>query len=158
VDRFVSHCINRFDAKGRISLPAAFRAVLAKEGSDALHVCPSLDAQALDCGGERMARQIDALLATAPLYSPQRDALATALFGACEIVRADSEGRIMLSEAMRGFAGLTDAAAFVGQGDKFQIWAPAAFVAHLDAARARLRLLRRETGAEAAASLGKAAE
>ena len=62
MDLFLSHFINRFDAKGRISMPAPFRAVLAKDGFDGLFVQPALDAPALDCGGKALLKEIDALL------------------------------------------------------------------------------------------------
>jgi len=151
VDRFVSHYTNRFDAKGRISIPAPFRAVLARDGFDGLYLHPSLDAPALDCGGNALLSEIDALLGTMPVYSEPRDMLATALLGTSEVLRPDSEGRVILSEACRSFAHLAEEAVFVGQGHKFQIWAPDRFRAHLEEAKARVRHLRAELGARAAA-------
>ena len=150
LDRFVSHYTNRFDAKGRVSIPAPFRAVLARDGFDGLYLYPSLDAPALDCGGNALLNEIDALLETMPAYSEPRDMLATALLGTSEVLRPDSEGRVMLSEACRRFAHLTDEAVFVGQGHKFQIWAPDRFQAHLEEAKARVRQLRAELGARTA--------
>ena len=150
LERFVSHFTNRFDAKGRISIPAPFRAVLARDGFDGLYLHPSLDSPALDCGGNALLSEIDALLATMPVYSEQRDMLATALLGTSEILRPDSEGRVSLSEASRTYARLADEAVFVGQGHKFQIWAPDRFRTHLEEAKARMRQLRAELGARAA--------
>jgi len=150
VDRFVSHFTNRFDAKGRISIPASFRSVLAKDGFDGLYLHPSLDTPALDCGGNALLSEIDALLATMPAFSEPRDVFATALLGTSEILRPDSEGRVILSEPSRAFAGLTGDAVFVGQGHKFQIWAPDRFRAHLEEAKTRVRQLRADLGARAA--------
>ena len=150
VDRFVSHFTNRFDAKGRISIPASFRTVLAKDGFDGLYLHPSLDAPALDCGGNALLSEIDALLATMPAFSEPRDVFATALLGTSEILRLDSEGRVILGETSRAFAGLTVEAVFVGQGHKFQIWAPDRFRAHLEEAKTRVRQLRADLGARAA--------
>jgi MraZ protein len=150
VDRFVSHFINRFDAKGRISIPASFRSVLAKDGFEGLYVHPSLDAPALDCGGNALLREIDTLLETMPAYSEPRDVFATALLGTSEILRLDSEGRVTFSEASRAFMGLAGEAAFVGQGHKFQIWEPGRFAAHLEEAKTRVRQLRAELGARGA--------
>jgi MraZ protein len=150
VERFVSHYTNRFDAKGRISIPAAFRSVLAKDGFEGLYVHPSLDAPALDCGGHALLREIDALLASMPAYSERRDVFATALLGTSEILRPDSEGRVLLSEASRAYVGLTNEAVFVGQGHKFQIWEPKRFASHLEEAKSRVRQLRAEFGAGAA--------
>ena len=150
MDRFVSHFTNRFDAKGRISIPAPFRNVLAKDGFEGLYVHPSLDAPALDCGGNALLREIDALLETMPAYSEPRDVFATALLGTSEILKLDSEGRVSLSESSRDFMGLTTEAVFVGQGHKFQIWEPSRFATHLEEAKSRVRQLRSELGARAA--------
>ena len=75
--------------------------------------------------------------------------LATALLGASEILRLDSEGRIVLGERLRAALALTDEAAFVGHGHKFQIWEPSRFAAHLEEAKARVRRLRAELGVKA---------
>jgi MraZ protein len=149
LDRFVSHFTNRFDAKGRISIPAPFRAVLAKDGFDGLYLHPSLDAPALDCGGNALLKEIDGLLATMPAYSEPRDMFATALLGTSEVLRPDSEGRVSLSETSRAYAGLASEAVFVGQGHKFQIWAPERFRARLEEAKTRVRQLRADLGAGA---------
>lgn len=144
LDRFVAHYINRFDAKGRISIPAPFRGVLARDGFDGLYVHPSLDAPALDCGGNALLKRIDALLDSMPPYSEAHDLFATALLGTSEILRPDPEGRILLGTAIRAHLNLDGEAVFVGQGYKFQIWRPDRFADHLGAARRRLRQLREE--------------
>jgi MraZ protein len=142
LDRFLSHFTYRFDAKRRISIPAAFRQVLAKDGFEGVYAYPSLDAPALDCGGFKLLQEIDALLAALPPYSQARDAFATALLGTSEILRMDSEGRVLLDERLKASLGLNNEAAFVGQGHKFQIWEPSRFAAHLERARASVRRLR----------------
>ena len=151
VDRFLSNFTHRFDAKGRISIPAPFRQVLAKDGFAGVYIYPSLDAPALDCGGNALIAEIDSLLQTMPAYSQARDAFATALLGSSEILRLDSEGRVFFEERLRNALFLGPEAVFVGQGHKFQIWEPARFSAHLESARARVRLVRAGLGAEAPA-------
>ena len=42
VDRFFSHFILKLDAKGRVSVPAPFRAVLTREGGESLFCYPAL--------------------------------------------------------------------------------------------------------------------
>jgi len=61
----------------------------------------------------------------------------------------DSEGRFVLGERHRAALGLTDAAAFVGCGHKFQIWEPSRFAARLEEAKARVRTLRAELSVKA---------
>ena len=147
MDRFLSNFTHRFDAKGRISIPAPFRQVLAKDGFAGVYVHPSLDAPALDCGGNALIAEIDSLLQTMPPYSQARDAFATALLGLSEILRLDSEGRVFFEERLRNALFLGAEAVFVGQGHKFQIWEPARFQAHLAEARERVRRLRAERDA-----------
>ncbi len=144
LDRFVSQFRNRLDAKGRVSIPASFRAVLARDGFDGLFVHPSLDAEAVDCGGHALLREIDQLLAGHPPYSEERHLLSTALFGASEILKVDSEGRVILTDSIKAYAGITSEVSFVGQGDKFQIWEPGRFQAHFEEARNRVRDIRKQ--------------
>ena len=151
VDRFLSHFTHRFDAKGRISIPAPFRQVLAQDGFAGIYAYPSLDAPALDCGGHALLSEVEALLATLSPYSPARDAFATALLGTSDILRMDGEGRISLDERLKSDLGLDVEAVFVGQGHKFQIWEPRRFRAHLEAARAQVKRLRADWAAPAAA-------
>ena len=151
MDRFLSHFTHRFDAKGRISIPAPFRQALARDGFEGVYAYPSLDAPALDCGGNALLSEIDALLGSMPPFSAARDAFATALLGTSEILRMDSEGRVVLDERTKAALGLGQEAVFVGQGHKFQIWEPSRFAAHLGAARERVRLMRAGQGAGAPA-------
>ncbi len=138
---FLSHFVKALDAKGRLSLPAPFRAVLATE--EGVFVHPALDQPALDCGGRRLLGAIQALLETMPPYSPQREDLSLALLGTSEMLKPDPEGRLHLHERLRAAIGLTRDAVFVGQGDKFQIWAAEAFADRLEVARSRAREIRR---------------
>jgi MraZ protein len=151
LDRFLSHFTHRFDAKGRVSIPAPFRQVLAKDGFEGVYAYPSLDQPALDCGGLKLLAEIDALLETMPPWSQAREAFATALLGTSEILRMDAEGRVSLEERLKAFLGLSDEAVFVGQGHKFQIWPPSRFQAHLEQSRLQVRRLRAERGVDAPA-------
>lgn len=124
MDRFVSLFINPVDAKGRVSLPASFRSVLAKDGFEGLYVCPSLDFPALDCGGNGLLTEIDRIKADFPMGTRDHDLLAMVIEGESEIVHVDKEGRLVLTERMRAFLGHPDRVAFTGLGHKFQIWRP----------------------------------
>jgi MraZ protein len=146
VDRFFSNFTNRVDAKGRISIPASYRSVLAKDGFEGLYVHPSLDQMALDCGGNALLEEIDGLLKGLHPYSERRDMFATALLGTSEVLKVDSEGRVMLTETLKAFAGIGSEATFVGQGHKFQLWEPNRFRAHLEEAKTRVREMRKQLG------------
>jgi len=140
MDRFVSTYTNKIDAKGRVSIPASFRAVLERDGyAGGIYCYPSLDAEALDAGGERLAQKIDGLLAGLPDYSDERDELSVALYGDVQILTIDGDGRIVLPEGLRRHAGLQGAVTFVGLGDKFQMWEPGRFEQRRGAARAKVQ-------------------
>jgi MraZ protein len=149
MDRFVSTFTNRIDAKGRVSIPASFRAVLDRDGATAaggvggIYCYPSLDAAALDAGGERLARKIDGLLAGLPDYSDERDQLSVALYGDVQILAIDGDGRIVLPEGLRAHGHFSTQVAFVGLGDKFQMWEPERFEQRRRAARAKVEDHRR---------------
>lgn len=147
LDRFVANFTNRLDSKGRVSIPAPFRAVLAKDGFEGLYVHPSLDQQALDCGGHGLLRQIDGLLDNFRPYTPEHDLYSVALMGVSETLKMDAEGRIILTDSLKDFAGITTEVTFVGQGYKFQVWEPGRFRAHLEEARNQVRDLRKVLGA-----------
>ncbi|MGH1418589.1 MAG: division/cell wall cluster transcriptional repressor MraZ [Hyphomicrobiaceae bacterium] len=152
MDRFVSTFINKIDTKGRVSIPAAFRSVLERDGyrgsgAAGIYCYPSLDAAALDAGGERLAQKIDGLLSGLPDYSDERDELSVALYGDVQILSIDGDGRIVLPEGLRNHAGLNTQVAFVGLGEKFQMWAPEGFEARRKAARDKVRGHRKLLGA-----------
>ena len=148
MDRFVSNTVLRLDAKGRVSIPASFRSVLTRDGFTGLYCYPALDQPAIDAGGQALLAEIDALVARFPPYSGEREELLVALYGRSETVTVDTEGRVVLSDELKQHAGITDAAAFVGLGHKFQIWEPERFRAHLAKATATVRRLTRRLGSE----------
>ena len=105
---------------------------------------PSLDADAVDCGGHALLKDIDDLLERHSPYSEERDLFSTALMGTSEILKVDGEGRMVLTPMIRDHAGISSEVIFVGQGHKFQIWEPGKFRAHLEEAKLRLRDLRKQ--------------
>ncbi|MET0277477.1 MAG: division/cell wall cluster transcriptional repressor MraZ [Pseudorhodoplanes sp.] len=152
MDRFYSHFILKLDAKGRVSVPAPFRAVLSRDGSDSLFCYPALDRPAVEAGGALLMREIEDLIGRFPPFSDEREQFATALYGTSEIVKMDAEGRMSLSDPLKDHAGIMDAVAFVGLGHKFQIWAPDRFSARLSEATGKMRSLKKKLGAERAAN------
>lgn len=146
MDRYVSSFTKTVDGKGRVSIPAPFRLVLARDSGDSLFITPALDVPALDCGGERLMEEIAQLLDRFPSYSDERDHLSAALLGDCDQLRVDGDGRIVLSEDMKAHAGIDGDVVIVGVGHKFQMWAPENFAHHRAEARAKARELKRQIG------------
>lgn len=151
MDRFVSNITLRLDSKGRVSIPAAYRAVLARDGFDGLYCYPALDQPAIDAGGNALLAEIERLIGRYSPYSNEREEFLVALYGTSETLKIDSEGRVSLTDALKGHAGISDAIAFVGLGHKFQMWEPQRFRAHLAKATARVRTLTQRLGSQDAA-------
>ena len=151
MDRFVSNYTLRLDAKGRVSIPASFRAVLARDGFAGLYCYRTLDQPALDAGGNALLADIEALVGLFPPYSEEREQFSAALYGTSEVLKIDGEGRVALTDALKSHAGIVDAVAFVGLGHKFQIWEPERFRAELAEATAKVRALRKQLGSRVAA-------
>ena len=163
MDRFVSTFTNKIDAKGRVSVPASFRAVLERDGygnggGAGIYCYPSLDAPALDAGGERLAQKIDGLLSGLPDYSDERDELSVALYGDVQVLAIDGDGRIIIPQALRTRAGLSGQVTFVGLGDKFQMWDPAEFEQRRTRAREKVREHRKLFGEAQSADALKAGQ
>jgi MraZ protein len=151
MDRFVSHYTLRLDAKGRVSIPAPYRAVLARDGFEGLYCYPTLDRPALDAGGNALLNEIEALIAGFPPYSEEREQFAAALYGTSEVLKIDGEGRTILSEPLKTHAGINEEVAFAGLGHKFQIWEPGRFRAELAEATEKVRALKKQLGSRVAA-------
>lgn len=127
MDRFLGRHQKRIDAKGRVSIPAPFRSVIARDGFDVLFCVRSLFHPAVEAGGAALIGEIDKALARHDTFSPEHLALSTALMGQGDTLAFDGEGRIVVPDWLREATGATDEIVFVGQGIKFQIWAPDRF-------------------------------
>jgi MraZ protein len=151
MDRFVANFTLRLDAKGRVSIPAPYRAVLARDGFDGLYCYPALDQPAVDAGGNALLSEIETLVTGFPPYSDERDTLSLALYGTSETLKVDSEGRVILSDTLKNHAGINAEVSFVGMGHKFQIWEPGRFRAQLAEATGTVRALKKQLGSRVAA-------
>lgn len=141
MDDFVSKYVNRLDSKGRVSIPAPYRQILAREGQENLFCSPSLELDAVDAGGLGLRSKIDDYLEAFDVFSEEREVLSTALLGESESLKIDKDGRVVLSEAIKSHTGIKDAVAFVGNGFKFQIWAPERYeIYRADAAKRSIEL------------------
>ena len=121
---FMGTVVNKVDAKGRVSLPADYRAIVKTKESEI--VCyRSLTSPCIEGGLEdlldRLASEMEDAL---DFFSETQDDLTNLVFGDAKRYSFDSTGRIMLSEKLLKHAQIKDSAVFVGKGRKFQIWSP----------------------------------
>jgi MraZ protein len=131
---------NRLDAKGRVSIPASFRAALkGVDGTTGLILRPSHKHACIEAWPAGAFNALAKPLEGMDLFSEDHDDMAISLYADAHFADADKEGRISLPEALAAHAGLRDAATFLGAGRVFQIWEPAAAERHKLEARERAR-------------------
>ena len=136
---FSSTFVNKVDRKGRVSVPASFRAELASQVVAGVVAFRSVKYPALDASGYDRLEDITQRLDELPEFSDERDALASVLADAQQMT-FDSEGRITLPQALAEHAGITENVAFVGVGRTFQLWEPQRYQTHRDEMREMARL------------------
>ncbi len=132
---FLSTHQNKIDKKGRVSVPASFRAQLSEESFQGLVLFRSNVHSCLEGFSFSYMQEIGSRLDDFDLFSAEQDDLATSIFGTAVQLSMDGDGRIILPQDLIDFASLDEKAAFVGMGAKFQIWNPANFEQRRDVAR-----------------------
>jgi MraZ protein len=126
---FFSTYEGAIDAKGRVSIPAPFRAALGGNTRVFIWIAPD-GSGALEGGGEALMELYAETLAELPLQSPVREAFVTAVIAGSADLKIDDTGRIKLPEEFCSAAGLTDRIRFTGAIESFKIWDPARFDTH----------------------------
>jgi MraZ protein len=134
---FIDTFVNKIDRKGRVSVPATFRATLAEQTFQGIVAFPSFKLPALHCAGMDWMQSLIDSTQNVDLFSQEHDDLTAALFPDAKQLAFDGEGRVMLPEALCAHARLTETAAFAGRGHYFEIWEPQALEAHKVEARKR---------------------
>lgn len=125
---FVSTVVNKLDAKGRVSVPAPFRQILAQQNLKGFYCIPSFVAPALEAFGETLLAEFNQRLgAVDPLFSEDYDAQAQVVVGESLLLNFDDEGRVRIPDELVAHAGIGERVLFVGLGKKFQIWEPERF-------------------------------
>ena len=125
---FVSTFVNKLDAKGRVSIPAPYRQILAQQETGPLYCIPSFVSPSLEAFGNALLSKFEQRLnAYDPLFSENYDEEAQVVLAAAQPLNFDDEGRVRLPDDLIQYAGITDRVAFVGLGQKFQMWDPVRF-------------------------------
>lgn len=153
---FLSTYTNKVDRKGRVSVPASFRAALAGEAFQGIVLFRSHGHDCLEGFGQSAMEAISGRMDHFDLFSAEQDDMATAIFGEAVQLPFDGDGRVILPDSLIAFASLSEQAAFVGLGRKFQIWNPQAFEARRKEARENVQekglTLPKETAAKGGAA------
>lgn len=137
--RFLGIQENRLDSKGRVSVPASFRATLAGFDTKELILRPSHKSPVIEAWPEPAYRRLAEELERLDAFSDEHDDLAVTLFASAQSATPDGDGRIVLTERMIAHAALevNKPVAFMGVGEKFYICLPSEAERILAAANAR---------------------
>ena len=139
---FLSSYENRLDTKGRISVPASFRASVSNEKFPGVVLYRSFTHKCIE--GLSMSRMEQMAAATDKMgvFDGALDDLSAMLFADARQLAFDVTGRIVIPSDLLQHAGITDRAVFVGRGNSFQIWNPDAFRAVQEKSLKNLRATR----------------
>ncbi len=143
MNHFLGTHQNRLDAKGRVSVPAPFRAALRNEEADSpislilrlSHQFPCIEAWPVP-----KFEALGSSLAKLAQFSDAHADLGAALYADAYPVESDKEGRILLPAELVEHAALVNQVSFMGVGDTFQIWEPSACARRRAEARSGARL------------------
>jgi len=130
--RFRGESHHKVDTKGRVSIPALFRHVLAAEdpecqegGTPNLVIVYGDHRQDhLKCYTVNAINEIDAQIAAMPRGTRERRYLERLYSGLSLPTSVDETGRLVLPAKLREKIGIEGEAFFIATGDSFQIWKP----------------------------------
>lgn len=124
MSRFVGSFENRVDKKGRVSVPAPFRAVVARQTSQELYLGFDPETGAIDAWTDAFLSEVEVRIDQLPIGSRKREALEMKYFSDPFAVQIDGDGRIVLPQKLRDNAGIGEVGLFVARGKSFQLWDP----------------------------------
>ena len=138
---------HKVDQKGRVSIPADFRQIIAKGDPDcAPGECPSFTIvygddrlPCLKCFTESAMRRIDSEIGDLPRSSEERKYLQYFFQTRSTRATLDPTGRLVLGSALKEKVKFDDSVWFAGAGDSFEIWGSDAYEEHRKAIESMFR-------------------
>ncbi len=138
MDLFLSKYFNKIDKKGRVSLPSSFRSVLPKSNRNEIILYKSIKSKSLEGCGVGRLEEIAKRINNLDFFSEDYDDFSTSIFSEIVTTNIDKEGRFLIPEDLKNYAGIKKEAAFFGQGHFFQIWEPKKGLENIKVSRKRL--------------------
>jgi MraZ protein len=118
---FYGEYAHNLDAKGRLILPAKFREVAAQNSVAKFFVTRGLES-CVFMFAEKDWRRHEQKLHEMPFTKQDNRMFNRLLFsGALEIV-PDRQGRFIIPQVLKDFAGLKDKSVIIGVSDRIEIW------------------------------------
>lgn len=119
---FRGECSLSLDAKGRLVIPSRYRERLAELCGGKLIVTISLLERCLVVYPYARWQRIEDELKDLPTLDRKAQSVIHLLIGHAADCDMDANGRVLLSQTLRKFAGLDKRIMMVGQVDKFELW------------------------------------
>jgi MraZ protein len=112
--------------KGRLSVPAAFRAVLARQEAEEVVLFPSRHARCIELWPEpTYMAEVERRIGDLSKLSSEYQAIMRKLVSRIHTLRPDAEGRFVMPRELAEKAGLDGDIQFTGLGAFVQIWSAA---------------------------------
>lgn len=108
------------DLKGRVSIPSKFREILSSNFDERL-IITNFD----DCLWAYPVNEwqkIEDRVAALPQFKPEVKALQRVFISAATECPIDKQGRILIPQTLRDYAGITKDLVFVGMTQRIEIW------------------------------------
>lgn len=114
---FMSKYNHTIDPKGRLSIPSKYREILGDE----FVVSKGMDG-CLFVYADETWKEFEAKLAALPLVNKQARQLARFFLSGAQYVTVDKQGRILVPQDLREFAGLEKDVVLSGMGSRIEVW------------------------------------
>ena len=124
---FLSTFENKLDKKGRVSVPASYRAYLSSLGYNGIVCFPSFNNQSIEAWPQDRIEKIVESIDNLNPFDEKKDFFSTSILAESINLIFDPEGRITLSKKLLNHARIKNTVLFVGLGKTFQIWEPKNF-------------------------------
>jgi MraZ protein len=124
------------DAKGRTSLPARFRDLLAAQNAEKLFITTDLIDDCLVAFAPAAWQRIAEKIASLSMFDERTRLLTRSFIAPAQECPVDKLGRILIPPTLREHAGIGEEITWAGTVERIEIWAPEKWAAVQKAARA----------------------
>ena len=114
---FMGRYNHTIDPKGRLSIPSKYREILGDE----FVVSKGMDGCLFEYANEDW-KVFEAKLASLPLINKEARQFARFFLSGAQPVTVDKQGRILMPQDLREFAGLEKDVVLAGMGGRIEIW------------------------------------
>lgn len=114
---FMGRYNHTIDPKGRLSIPSKYREILGDE----FVVSKGMDGCLFGYANEDW-KAFEAKLASLPLINQEARQFARFFLSGAQYVTVDKQGRILMPQDLREFAGLEKDVVLAGMGSRIEIW------------------------------------